>query len=111
MFIKAGMETVHAATHDRLDAWFGHVVTVPDHLLRESFPGFGDPSVWSQLTHILSVEQHWVHSLQDKPFANWGQEDSGTIAGLMAAKGRVRDATRAYLQSLTETQLNKVRSS
>ena len=101
---------MHAATHQRLDVLFGHVATVPDHLLRESFPGFGYPSVWSQLIHILSVEQNWVHNLQDKPFANWGEEDPGTIAGLMVAKGRVRDATRAYLQSLSEAQLNNVLS-
>jgi uncharacterized damage-inducible protein DinB len=92
--------------HERLDLLLRHVATVPDKLLREPISGFGHPSVWKQLVHILSCEQGWVHDLQDKAFAGWREEDVATMTALLATKGRIREATRAYLDGLSEGQLN-----
>ena len=106
MFSKAGLMDLHSATHDRLDILLHHLGRVPDHLLREPVAGFGFPTVWKQLVHILTVEEGWVHDLQCKAFAGWREEKAPTIAALLAEKRRILAATRAYLDSLGEEQLN-----
>jgi uncharacterized damage-inducible protein DinB len=68
--------------------------------------GFGHPSIWKQLVHILTCEEGWVHDLQKKSFADWSAEDCPTMAALHASKNRIREATRTFVGDLTEEQLN-----
>jgi uncharacterized damage-inducible protein DinB len=106
VFTKAGIGELHGAMHERLDLLLSHVATVPDELLREPISGFGHPSVWKQLAHVLSCEEVWVHNLQDKAFTDLQEDDVSTMTALLATKRRIRDTTRAYLESLSEAQLN-----
>jgi uncharacterized damage-inducible protein DinB len=106
MFSKTGIIELHSATHERLDLLLSHLATVPDNLHHQLIPGFGHPSIWKQLVHILTCGEGWVHDLQDKTFAGWHEEDCPTQAALLAAKGRVQEATRTYVRGLTEEQLN-----
>jgi uncharacterized damage-inducible protein DinB len=106
MFSKAGIVELHATTHERLDLLLRHVATVPEELVHNPISGFGHPSIWNQLVHILTCEEGWVHDLQNKAFPGWQEEDCPTMPGLLAAKARIREATRAYLGGLTEEQLN-----
>jgi uncharacterized damage-inducible protein DinB len=106
MFTKAGIIELHATTHERLDLLLRHVATMPDELCYKPISGFGSASVWKQLVHILTCEEGWVHDLQNKPFVGWHAEDCPTMASLRASKDRIREATRTYLESLTEDQLN-----
>jgi uncharacterized damage-inducible protein DinB len=106
MFTKAGIIELHATTHERLDLLLRHLATVPDEPWHKPIPGFGHPSVWKQLMHILTCEEGWIHDLQNKPFASWHPEDCPTIGALQASKNRIREATRIYLGNLTEEQLN-----
>ena len=106
MFAKDGILELHAALHERLDLLLRHVATVPDELNHKQISGFGHPSVWKQLVHILTCEEGWLHDLQNQPFAGWDEEDCPTMAALLAAKDRIRESTRSYLGVLTEEQLN-----
>lgn len=106
MFSKTGVIELHSLMHDRLDLLLRHISTVPDEPLRKSIPGFGQPSVWKQLVHILTCEEGWVHDLRNEPFPGWQEEDCPTMQALLAAKTRIRDTTRTYLDGLTEQQLN-----
>ena len=106
MFTKAGIFELHATTHERLDLLLRHIGNVPDELLRKPISGFGHPSIWKQLVHILTCEEGWVHDLQNKAFAGWDEEDCPTVPALLSEKARIRDATRNYLSALTEEQLN-----
>jgi uncharacterized damage-inducible protein DinB len=106
MFTKSGIRELHSATHESLEILLRHVGSVPASLLREPLAGFGHPTVWKQLTHILTVEEGWVHDLQDKTFAGWGEEDCPTMTALLAAKSRLGDATCDYIDSLSEAELN-----
>lgn len=106
MFSKAGIIELHATMHARLDLLLRHVATVPDELSHKSIPGFGHPSVWKQLVHILMCEEGWIHDLKDQTFAGWHEEDCRTMEALLAAKARIQEATRTYLGNLTEEQLN-----
>jgi len=106
LFSKSGIIELHVTTHDRLDLLLRHIATVPDDLNHKSLPGFGHQSIWEQLVHILTCEEGWVHDLLNKAFPGWREEDCPTMAALLAAKDRIRKATQAYLNSLTEEQLN-----
>ena len=106
MFTKAGIIELHATTHERLDLLLGHVATVPDQLAHQPVSGFGHPSVWQQLVHILTCEEGWLHALENKPFRGWYREECPTMAALRASKNRIREATGTYLGNLTEEQLN-----
>lgn len=106
MFTKSGILELHATTHERLDLLLRHIATVPEELRHQPIPGFGHPSIWKQLVHVLMCEEGWVHDLQYKSFDGWSDEDCLTIAALLAHKNRIRAATQTYLGHLTEEQLN-----
>jgi uncharacterized damage-inducible protein DinB len=106
MFNKAGIVELHSAMHERLDLLLRHIATVPDEFCQKPISGFGHPTIWKQLVHILTCEEGWVHDLQNRTFAGWYEEDCPTMADLVAAKERIRKATQTYLASLTEEQLN-----
>ena len=106
MFTKVGIIDLHTATHERLDLLLSHVANVPDDLCHKLISGFGHASIWKQLVHILTCEEGWVHDLQNKAFPGWREGDCPTMADLLAAKDRIREATRAYVRDLTEEQLN-----
>ena len=106
MFTKEGMLELHSVMHERLDLLLRHVATVPDELQRKEIAGFGHPTLWKQLVHILTCEEGWVHDLQNQPFPGWDEDDCPTMLELQAARGRIREATRTYVSQLTEEQLN-----
>ena len=106
MFTRDGIRELHGGMHESLDVLLRHVSTVPDELLRTSLNGFGFPTVWKQLVHILTVEEGWVHDLQYKHFPGWFEQDAPTMVALHRQKRRILEATRAYLDGLGETELN-----
>src|SRR5215469_12488207 len=106
MFTNVGIRALHGATHESLDVLLGHVATVPNDLLRKELAGFGFPTVWKQLVHILTVEEGWVNDLQHKEFPGWFEEHAPTIDTLLGHKDRILNGTRAYIDSLSEEQLN-----
>ncbi len=105
MFTKSAIRELQT-THESLDILLLHVGSIPASLPRQPLAGFGFPTVWKQLIHLLTVEEGWIHDLQDKAFAGWGEEDCAAMTALLAAKSRLRDGTRAYIDSLSEAELN-----
>src|SRR4030095_17048446 len=93
MFSKAGIVELHATTHERLDLLLRHIATVPEELLHNPISGFGHPSIWKQLVHILTCEEGWVHDLQNQAFPGWSEEDCHTMATQRDAQRRTRGAT------------------
>jgi uncharacterized damage-inducible protein DinB len=85
MFSKAGIIELHAAMHEQLDLLLRHVATVPDSLHHKLIPGFGHPSIWKQLLHIVTCEEGWIHDLQSKAFPGWHEEDCPTMAALLVS--------------------------
>lgn len=106
MFAKAGIIELHVTTHAQLDLLLHHIATVPDELTHRPISGFGHPSIWKQLVHILTCEEGWIHDLKNQAFAGWHAEDCPTMESLLVAKHRIQEATRTYLGNLTEEQLN-----
>jgi uncharacterized damage-inducible protein DinB len=106
IFTKDGLIELHTLMHERLDLLLRHIATVPGRLWRKPISGFGHPTVWKQLVHILTCEEGWVHDLQNQPFAGWSEEDCPTMEALQTAKERIRGATQTYVSHLTEEELN-----
>jgi len=106
MFTKDAILELHTTTHERIDLLLNHVATVPDALCRKPVEGFGHPTVWKQLVHILTCEEGWVHDLRNEPFDGWYEEDCPTRATFKAARERIQKETQAYLGGLTEVDLN-----
>src|ERR1700744_4399395 len=106
MFTKSGLIELHTTMHERLDLLLNHVAKVPDNLFHRPIAGFGHPSVRVQLGHIVTCEEGWVHDLQNRPFDGWDGNDCPAMEDLRAAKERVRGETQAYLEGLSEQQLN-----
>ena len=57
MFSKAGIIELHVTMHERLDLLLLHAATVPDDLHNKLIPGFGHPSIWNQLVHIITCRK------------------------------------------------------
>ena len=104
MFTKEGVVALHAWTHERLDTVFEHAGVLTASQFTQEIPGFGQPSVRDQLAHILATELGWIHRLQGLNSAE--QRKFSDLPSLAAAKREVASATQAYLQTLTEDQLN-----
>jgi uncharacterized damage-inducible protein DinB len=93
-------------THECLDILLRHISSVPVERLREPLAGFGIETVWKQLVHIVKGEEVWVCDLRNKARLAWGEKECETLEVLRAEKERVRLATRAYLDSLSDAELN-----
>lgn len=106
MFTVDGICKFHGWTHASLDAVLNHLSTLPvDDYLRE-VPGFGFPTLRDQAIHIFNCEGVWVHALQGVPYTNRTPEDYPTIADARRLQNEASQATREYLSTLTDQQLN-----
>jgi uncharacterized damage-inducible protein DinB len=107
MFTKDSIRELHGWAHESLDILWAHIAKVPAERLREPLAGFGIATVWKQLVHIVEGEEFWVDDLRDKARLRWGEKDCATMEVLLAEKERVRRVTRAYLDSLSDAELNR----
>ena len=107
MFTRDGIRELHGWTHESLDILLGHIASVPGERLREPLSGFGIATVWKQLVHVVEGEEVWVCDLQGKARRPWGEKDCASMEVLLAEKERVRLATRAYLDGLSDAELNR----
>src|SRR5262249_26734679 len=103
MFTKEGVASLHAWTHERLDTVFEHVRVLTPEQFIQSISGFGHASVRDQLAHILAAESGWIGRLRGLTSEELDVLD---LASLVRAKREVAAATQAYLQSVSEVQLN-----
>jgi hypothetical protein len=104
MFTKDGIRDFHTWLHQTLDILLQQVSTVPIGRLRFSLPGFGVPTVWKRLVHILEVEETWVLDLLDQSWRHWREEDCADRGALLANKARVQSATQDYLNGLSDVE-------
>jgi uncharacterized damage-inducible protein DinB len=107
MFTRDGIRELHGWTHESLDILLRHIASVPGERLREPLAGFGIATVWKQLAHIVEGEEVWVCDLQGKARLGWGEKDCANMEVLLAEKERIRLATRAYLNGLSDAELNR----
>ena len=106
LFTKKGIQFLHREAHSCLDIIFRHAANLPFSALEQEVPGASHGSLRNQMVHVLFTEAAWVGDLQNKPVAEWRNEDFRDVSSLTDAKRRVAGGTESYLDSLTETALN-----
>jgi uncharacterized damage-inducible protein DinB len=106
VFTRTGLRALHSWTHERLDLLLSHALTLSQEQFVAELPGFGAASIQDQLAHVVQCEQAWVHALQDRQWTHWAREDYTTVNQLRTAKQRVVSETIAYLDQLSDTELN-----
>ena len=106
MFSKEGIRVLHREAHSCLDIVFGHAARLPFSVVAQELSGVSHGSARNQMVHVLFTEAGWVGDLQNKPVAQWRNEDFRDLSSLTEAKRRVAAETAKYLDSLTETELN-----
>jgi uncharacterized damage-inducible protein DinB len=83
-----------------------HVANVPVEDLRKPLEGFGRPSVREQLIHVCYTEAAWVCNLQSLPLPPREFAAINSIEDVRAHRRQVISGTRAYLDRLTDAELN-----
>ena len=79
---------------------------MPPDLLTRELAGFGQPTLRDQIVHVLSTEVGWVRGLQFLPFQSRNPATLTTIDALREMQKDVMAETVAYLESLSDDQLN-----
>jgi uncharacterized damage-inducible protein DinB len=106
MFTREGVRALHTWTHDRLDLLLEHAAKLPAELYTRELQGFGSASLRAQLVHILASESNWVRRLNNEPKLPFDDANYSSIADIRRLKQEVAGLTAAYIDSLTEEQLN-----
>jgi len=100
------MAEFYASMQQCLDVLLDHSSTLPPALLSTEIANFGHPTILHQWAHMLSAESSWVCGLQSLPRERIDPATLHTIEDVRAARQKVRAATAACLDSLTEERLN-----
>jgi uncharacterized damage-inducible protein DinB len=107
MFTIEGLLKVHEWSNTALDALLAHCAALPMEARHTILPGFGWPTIHSQLMHIAETEAFWITVAQGQPFTDWPKDsDWWDFAecerpdDLAERYAKVRAQTRAYLTEL-----------
>jgi uncharacterized damage-inducible protein DinB len=116
MFTPDCLLKLHEWSSATLDLLLAHCASLPLETRHTKVPGFGWPTIHGQLMHIAETEAWWVAMAQHLPFEDWPKdsdwwdfaecERSEDLANRYA---EVREATRAFITSLTPEQLQQPR--
>jgi uncharacterized damage-inducible protein DinB len=106
IFSKTAITGLHSGLHDCLDVVLDHLAGMPRDLLAQDVGGFGRPTVREQIAHILSTETGWVCGLQLLPIRRIDPLTLTTVDDFRQVKKNTMSATIAYLDSISEHQLN-----
>ena len=108
MFTRDGIKALHAWTHERLDLLLEQAGKLSPGLFERELPGFGHPSVRSQLVHIFSGELNWVRALQKAPEVTLNPADYPDVRAVRSLKQQVEAQSVAYLDGLSDAEYETV---
>ena len=106
MFTRDAMLEQHRRAHQSYSRLLDHVATLPVEALMEPLEGFGLPLLRNQLLHIADSEAFWISMLEGQVFEGWDYVAFSDVAAMRKAFAIVAQATRAYMSSLTDADLN-----
>jgi uncharacterized damage-inducible protein DinB len=106
VFTVAGIRKLHGWTHASLGILLDHLSTIPQGDYERELPGFGFPTLRSQMIHIFNCEGFWIHTIQALRFEDWAPVDWPGVSDARALQVSVIANTLAYLSTLTDVSLN-----
>lgn len=109
MFTKDALLQNYNWAVESFDRLFEHCGSFTNEQLLLEHAGFGFPCLWDQLAHILICENYWLFNVTGRSAVdNW--HDPRTLDHLLAQRRTLVAATRAYLQSARDDELNTERT-
>jgi uncharacterized damage-inducible protein DinB len=109
MFTKNGLLQNYNWAVASFDTLFEHCRGFSGEELLQEHAGFGFPCLWDQLAHILICENYWLENITGKSAVdNW--HEPRTLEHLLSQRPTLLAATREYISSATEEELNTERT-
>ena len=104
-----GLIDFHERAHRNLERLVAHCAGLTQEEADRSLAGFGYASVRLQLIHAIGAEAYWVGVLQGRVDAEDKDDLFPTVDSVAAWRRDVAAATRAYLDAVTEAELDASR--
>ncbi len=106
MFTLAGIRKFHTWTHASLTLLLDHLAMLPPTDYTKEVPGFGFPTLRTQVIHILNCEAFWIRTLQALLVEDEDPADHPTVSHARTLQRTVSLKTQNYLSRLSEQHLN-----
>lgn len=106
MFTVGGIRKFHDWTHASLNLVLDHLSTIPREHYAKEVPNFGFRTLREQTVHIFNCEAFWVHVLQGKDYFDRTAAQCPAVEDARRFQEDVRQATEAYLSTLSDGHLN-----
>lgn len=106
MFGKDALLEQHRRAHLSYCRLLDHIATLPVAALMEPLNGFGLPLLRDQLLHMADSEAFWIRKLKGLEFTGWDYVAYSDVPAMREAFAKVAAATRDYISSLTDRELN-----
>jgi uncharacterized damage-inducible protein DinB len=105
MFTRDGLQQYYVWTHYTLDRLFEHCSGFSPEELAQELEGFGIPTLWDQLAHMLITEEHWVGWLRTGSHHTL-RPSKRTWAELTGYRSDVMQRSSTYIASLDDVAIN-----
>jgi uncharacterized damage-inducible protein DinB len=100
---------VHARAHESLRQLIAFCANLTDDELRRPLTGFGFPTVLRQLEHTIGAEIYW-QTVVTRGYTEAAKLPTlPHVAAIEALRQQTASATRSYLDSASEAELNSPR--
>jgi len=109
MSLPAALQVFHGRVHDSLSRLMAHCRGLTEEELNQELEGFGYPTVRLQLHHLIGAQKYWIGVLQGRIDAEEDDHLYPTVRHLEAYRSVVFEATEAWLQGVTEKELQTTR--
>ena len=106
MHTLAGIGDLHRRCYLSYDALLNHLATLPGGALSEKLELLGWQTILKTLQHMADSEEFWIAWLQAGDMPTVAGHDIATLQQARERFATVAASTRAFLESLSDTQLN-----
>lgn len=112
MFTVEGLLAIHGWTHQCYQPLLEHLSVFSREEMLKPLPGFGWPTVHSQVMHIAETESFWITSARGERFTSWHEADPwyvydgfDSVDEIIARYQATAAATREFFNSLSAGEL------
>ncbi len=109
MYTRQALLDTHARAHRSFQKLIAHCGTLEPASIDRELAGFGYPTVRLQVHHVIGCEEYWMSVLRGNMHADDNEADFPTIASLEVYREQVARATDAYLETISDEELNRPR--
>jgi uncharacterized damage-inducible protein DinB len=109
MYNANALLDVHGRAHESLRRLITFCGALDDGDLRRPLTGFGFPTVLGQLAHTIGAEVYWQTVVTRGYTEEAPMPPLPDIASIEAFRAETAAATRVYLETASETELNSAR--